>query len=75
MTNVRWGTPESNRADKMRHGTQVKGESVNTAKICAEDVRRVRREGYPLRPHALRLNVSEALISSILRGRIWKHVQ
>jgi hypothetical protein len=75
LENLRWDTHSSNLLDRRRHGTNVQGEMVNTAKLTEDAVREIRRVGYPVRQHAVKFGVSEALISQVLKRRIWQHVQ
>ncbi len=74
VSNVRWGTSESNKADMNLHGTQRKGRQIQTAKLTESDVSEIRKIGKPLKQHAERYGVSETLISLVLQKRIWKHV-
>lgn len=72
--NLRWDTHQSNLKDRVRHGTHIQGEEINTAKLTADDVREIRRVGKPLKQHAVRYGVSEALVSAIIKRKVWKHV-
>lgn len=75
VCNLRWDTSAANKADMLTHGTRVRGEEVNTAKLCADDVREIRRIGKPLKPLAERFGVAEVLISAILKRKVWTHVE
>lgn len=72
--NVRWDTVAANKADMVAHGTRLRGEQINTAKLTEDAVREIRRTGYPLRPLAKRFGVSETVISLVLRRKAWQHV-
>jgi len=72
--NLRWDTHSANLLDRRKHGTNVQGEMVNTAKLSADDVIEIRRIGKPLKQHALKHKVSVALISAILKRKVWQHV-
>lgn len=72
--NLRWDTSAANKADMDRHGTRPKGEQIGTAKLTVDDVRAIRNVGYPLRQHADRFGISEAMASLIIRRKAWKHV-
>ena len=74
LSNLRWDTHSGNLLDRRRHGTNVEGEKVNTAKLTAADVAEIRRIGRPLKPLAERFGVSETQISNILNRRSWTHV-
>lgn len=74
VSNIRYDTKVANEADKKRHGTNLQGERMALAKLTVADGLEIREAGYPLRPHAVKHKVSEALISLILRRKVWKHV-
>jgi hypothetical protein len=74
LDNLRWDTPVNNKADMVRHGTRLRGELINTAKLTVDNVLEIRRVGYPLRQHAEKFNVTEALVCAILKRKVWKHV-
>lgn len=73
--NLRWGTTVSNKDDMVGHGTRLRGEQINTAKITEDDVREIRKTGKPLKPLAEKFGVSETMISLILKRKAWKHVE
>lgn len=75
LSNLRWDTRVANAADKRRHGSHVEGESHPKAKLTEKQVRRIRREGGPLKKHARRYGVTPTLISYILQGKIWKGIK
>lgn len=73
---LRWATSEENKADMAEHGTRPVGEKNGIAKLTAEAVREIRAskargDGYKL---ARRFNVSEATISRVRRGHLWREV-
>jgi hypothetical protein len=74
IKNLRWGTSTENKADMIGHGTRIRGVDINTAKLGEDDVRSIRLAGYPLKPQADKHGVSCALISLIIRRKVWKHV-
>ncbi len=74
VENLRWDTHSSNLLDRRRHGTNVQGEMVHTAKLTEDDVREIRRVGYPLRQHAEKYGVTQTLVSYILKRKVWQHV-
>lgn len=70
---LRWATRSENVADQRLHGTLRRGSAVNTSKLSAGDVERIRglrgiRKGAVL---AEEYGVSPAAISSILTGKSW----
>jgi len=73
--NLRWDTTKANKGDMVAHGTRLRGERINTAKITEDIVREIRSIGYPLKQHADRFGITQTLVSYILRHRIWKHVE
>lgn len=78
LSNLRWDTHSGNEEDKKKHGTQVKGESVCTAKLKESDVREIKQmliSGHPQRYIAKIYGVGLSAINSISLGRRWKHVQ
>lgn len=75
VENLRWDSHQANIDDKAKMGTNTKGADVNTAKLSEQDVLDIRAKGYPLKQHADRYGVSSALVSLIIRRKVWKHVQ
>ncbi len=77
LENLRWGTHAENTADKMRHGTQTKGENVNTAKLTVGDVVEVRRlddAGWSRQALACFFGVTPQMIGYIVRRQSWSHI-
>jgi len=77
LENLRWDTHSANLMDRVRHGTAIRGEQVNTAKLTAPQVTeiRIRRQhGEKLKSLAEEFGVSETMISLIVRRRNWQHV-
>lgn len=72
--NLRWATPAENSRDKHAHGTTLRGERHNMAKLCREDVLLIRASGESGRVLAERFGVSQATVSVIRSGRRWAHV-
>jgi hypothetical protein len=72
--NLRWDTHSANLLDRRAHGTAPCGEQINTAKLTAEIVVEIRRIGKPLKQHAQKYGVSEALVSAIIKRKVWQHV-
>lgn len=71
---IRWGTPKSNSADAAIHGTQVRGEKQGSAKLTADAVRAIRRDGRLLREIAADYNVSIGHVGHLKSGRAWRHL-
>lgn len=77
LGNLAWGTPDQNQADKVRHGTILKGERVVQSVLTASDVVQVRRRyanGERQYRLARELGVSKATICRAIHGRCWAHV-
>lgn len=73
---LRWATSKQNKADMAHHGTRLVGEKNGIAKLTPDVVREIRAsksrgDGCKL---ARRFNVSEATISRVRRGHIWREV-
>lgn len=75
LRNLRWGTPASNRADQLRHGTVLCGENHPDAKLTAGAVRAILASNEMGIVLAARYCVSESTISDVRRGRAWKHLR
>ena len=69
------GTYKENSADKLRDGTHIEGERVWQTKLTADQVREIRsRVGQTLKELSAEFGVVFSVISSIRRGRTWKHI-
>lgn len=73
--NLRWDTSASNKADMIGHGTRLRGESINCAKLKESDVLDIRQASGPLKPLAEKYGVTESLICAVRKRKVWKHVQ
>lgn len=73
-SNLEWGTPQDNSADKLRHGTQSFGENHPSAKLTQEQAREIRRR-YRGRGDLTRLaeeyRVSQWVIASVIKNRTY----
>jgi hypothetical protein len=79
--NLTWGTPDQNREDKARHGTQVRGSTHGQARLRETDIPVIRAEfasGVGVTAIARRHAVSPGAIKGIIYGsngrRSWTHV-
>jgi hypothetical protein len=75
---LRWATPVENQADKIRHGTDRRGEANAQAKLSEENVREILdliQLGRTHKSIADQFGVSRELVSQISRRVIWKHVE
>jgi hypothetical protein len=73
--NLAWGTAKDDGADRIRHGTTLRGEGHNLAKLTWSDVREIRRR-YALgavsqHQLALEFSISQSAIGSVVNGRTW----
>ncbi|HYG76384.1 MAG TPA: HNH endonuclease [Planctomycetota bacterium] len=74
LENLRWDTHRNNMADKLRHGTQPRGESHHSAKVSRSDSQQIKRllaEGKTGVEVARIFGVSGTTVSEIKRGRHW----
>lgn len=77
LTNLAWGTPKENTADKRAHGTFLRGEQCSAAKLCAADVKNIRRRfaaGEQQRSLATEYAVRQPTISKIVTRQRWGHL-
>lgn len=78
LDNLRWGTPESNGQDRIRHGTQTTCAAHPCAKMTREQVieaRALRRSGvWTVDQIAQRYGVENSTMASALSGKTWKSV-
>lgn len=73
-TNLRYGTPASNNADKRVHGTHLCGGRHPAARITEADVRRIRACSDSAEELAAVYSVHPGHINNIRRGVRWAHV-
>jgi hypothetical protein len=77
LANLQWGTVKENRADAIRHGTQVRGERCGTSKLKTAQVRRIKQaiaNGLSCERIAKEYGVVEGTIRWIARGLTWAHI-
>jgi hypothetical protein len=76
LTNLTWGTKSQNEADRVAHGTVLKGMAHGRAKLSDDDVRAIRRLKGEVSSTvaAARFKVSQSLVVQIWRRVIWKHL-
>lgn len=80
--NLRWATALENHADRRIHQTTFPGEKNYFARLCADDIREIRRlyrRGRPCHPGnqkelAARFGVVAAYIQQIANGHGWEHI-
>lgn len=77
--NLRWDTRQANADDRVNHGTQVRGETVNLAVLTETQVREIKgalptwKKGMG-RFFARKFGVGDSAISAIKLGLTWRHV-
>ena len=76
LVNLRWDSRTKNARDRIKHGTQVRGEHSPHSKLTETQVREIRAIGGSLeqRDTAQRYGVSQRLIWNILHGKAWAHI-
>ena len=74
LANLCWGTAAENMADKIAHGTWVRGSRVGNSRLTEDQVREIKRRLEQKEPHAsiaLDYGVTRATISAISAGYNW----
>jgi hypothetical protein len=68
-----WKTRSDNKADELTHGTRVRGERQNSAKLTTSSVREIRslRGIFSQREIAAKFNVNQTTVGQIHLRRIW----
>lgn len=78
LQNLKWGTPQANADDRIKHGRVRKGEEKFNALLTTNKVRKIRQmradNKLTIQAIAVHFGVSPAAIRSVLSGRTWKHV-
>lgn len=68
---LEWKTPKGNQADRIIHGTNARGETVNGAKLSEDDVRSIRASKETHRMTSLRYGITRECVTAIKRRRSW----
>lgn len=77
ISNLRWDTPRSNHADRVRHGFDQRGSKNVSAKLNEEVVIRIRalkRDGHTNRKVASLVGIDRSVVCRIINGKAWAHV-
>jgi len=76
LSNLRWGTRVENMADKIRHGTMARlfGEHNPQAKLCEDDVRKIRAMKGTLQEVADQFGIHFGTVSQIKNRKRWNHI-
>jgi hypothetical protein len=76
LSNLRWDTHVGNHADMYAHGTDHIGEKNPRAKLCAEDVRKIRSLSHLTRRKVAEMfGVSITTVVYAISGKRWSHVK
>lgn len=79
LSNLRWDTKQANAADRISHGTQIRGEAVGIAVLTEDQVKEI-KDALPAwkrgmgRFFARKFDVGDSAISAIKQGLTWSHV-
>jgi len=71
IENLSWGFCRENASDRVRHGTQTRGENHPRARLTAKQVAAIRASPETGRALARKLGVSPSTVSAIRNGRCW----
>jgi len=77
-SNLVYGTPAENMADKLAHGHDQRGVKHPHAKLNDAAVREIRRRREQLEPCASlarEFGISQALVSMVATRRVWRHIR
>ena len=73
--NLRWDTPSANQMDRLRHGTDSRGERHNMVKLAESEAVAIRAEyaagGVSQSRIAKLFGISQSQVSNIVRGARW----
>lgn len=73
-SNLCWGTPVQNAADKLKHGTHIHGEKHSQARLSAEDVNDIRGSTETAKALAARYGMSPSHIYDIRAHKRWAYL-
>jgi len=74
LTNLRWDTPTANQRDRLRHGTEPRGEKSGRARLTSTTVLEIRRRaaaGESAASIAAAYRVSPSTARAVIRGQNW----
>lgn len=77
VSNLKWGTPKENSADRDAHGKTQRGTNHYRAKLTSAIVRRIKATPYSyglFETLAKKYGVSATMVGLVYRGKYWKHV-
>lgn len=79
LSNLRWDTIKENASDRIKHGTQVRGENVKRAVLTSAQVQEI-KDALPFwkkgmgKYFAQKFGVGDSTISAIKLGQTWEHI-
>lgn len=73
LWNLAWGTPLENQADRVRHGTDIRGSSVKTAKLTERQAAEIYSADGSFEEIGRRFGISRHTVGLIKRGIRWAH--
>lgn len=76
-SNLRYGTRSSNHHDKIRDGTDNRGEKNPQSKLTRKDIADVlsmSEAGHVQRVIASKFQIAQQTVSEIVTGKIWSHI-
>lgn len=74
LENLCWGTRQENYEDRLRHGTDLRGERSGTCRLKEEQVLAIQADTRPHEAIAKDYAVSRPLVSMIKGGKRWGHL-
>lgn len=77
LSNLEWGTPQSNMDDRERHGRHHRGSRCRRAKLTETDIPMIREMlalGYSMCSIGKWFGVTVGPIACIRNGTTWKHI-
>jgi hypothetical protein len=74
LSNLRWDTPKANQADRVKHGTDLRGEDIRNSKITEQDVLDIRSGKIDRRDARDRLGISFSNYHRIIERSMWAHL-
>lgn len=77
LSNLRWGSYQSNSDDTLLHGTRAMGAKCGATKLTEDEVvqiRRLRAEGEAIGDLAVRFGVTSYNVKAIVYRRSWRHL-
>jgi hypothetical protein len=78
LLNLRWDTPKNNAKDKIKHGTQNKGEKQHSSVFTEREVLNIRqriRNGEHCYSLSKEMGVNNTTIYAIRDRKTWKHLK